>query len=116
MMLTLTYSSEIFGELTFHAAIAQIWALPFLIYLVVTDIHETNKWIIWLVITLLLSYPSPHPLQVGWNSRNSNTVRSRTVSAAAYNMVVQAGGIISSNVYQKCEPISWGFAVHSDSY
>lgn len=37
---------------------------------------------------------------VGWNSINSNTVRTRTVSAAIYNMMVQVGSIISSNIYQ----------------
>ena len=47
-----------------------------------------------------LTQPTAHPIQVGWNSRNSNAVRSRTVSAACYNMFVQAGAIISSNVYR----------------
>jgi hypothetical protein len=78
----------------------QIWLLPFFIYLNVVNITKVNKWIVWTVITLLLTYPNAHPIQVGWNSRNSNTVRSRTVSAACYNMFVQASGIISSNIYR----------------
>jgi hypothetical protein len=41
-----------------------------------------------------------HPIQVAWNSRNANTVRSRTVASALYNMFVQAGGIISANIYR----------------
>ncbi|KAF2474920.1 MFS general substrate transporter [Lindgomyces ingoldianus] len=101
LMLGVTYSAEIHKELTFHSMLGQIWAIPFLVWLVVADVAKANKWIVWAVITLLLGYPSAHPIQVGWNSRNSNTVRSRTVSAASYNMFVQASGIISSNIYRK---------------
>lgn len=41
-----------------------------------------------------------HPIQVGWVSRNSNAVRSRTVGAALYNMFLHAGVITSSNIYR----------------
>ncbi|KAI0148902.1 phthalate transporter [Pestalotiopsis sp. NC0098] len=99
-MLSLTYAAEVFGELTLTSMLGQIWILPFLVYLNVADTASTSRWVIWTVTTLLLSYPNAHAIQVGWNSRNSNTVRSRTVSAACYNMFVQAGGIISSNIYR----------------
>jgi hypothetical protein len=114
-MLLLTYVAEIWGELTLTSMIGQIWLLPFLIYLNVVNTTKVDKWIIWAVVSLLLGYPNgmslvllsmslanftAHPIQVAWNSRNANTVRSRTVSAACYNMFVQAGGIISANIYR----------------
>ncbi|KXH65659.1 phthalate transporter [Colletotrichum salicis] len=99
-MLAITYLGEVIGELTFVSMSGQVWALPFLIYLNVVDTSGVNRWVLYTVITLLLMYPNPHPIQVGWNSRNSNTVRSRTVSAACYNMFVQTDGIISSNIYR----------------
>lgn len=100
-MLGLTYLAEIWGELTFTAMLGQIWALPFVVYIYAVDINKIDKWLAWGIMTLLLSYPSAHPIQVAWNSRNSNAVRSRTVSAALYNMFVQASGIISSNIYRQ---------------
>lgn len=99
-MLILTYLGEIWNELTFTAMIGQIWALPLLVCLVVLNLATINRWALYAVLVLLLIYPNAHPIQVGWNSRNSNAVRSRTVSAACYNMFVQAGGIISSNIYR----------------
>ncbi|CAI0653399.1 unnamed protein product [Colletotrichum noveboracense] len=99
-MLAITYLAEVLQELTFIAMSGQFWTLPFLIYLNVVDTTEVNRWVLYTVISLLLIYPNAHPIQVGWNSRNSNTVRSRTVSAACYNMFVQTSGIISSNIYR----------------
>ncbi|GME42256.1 phthalate transporter [Neofusicoccum parvum] len=100
-MLGITYLAEVINSLCLTAVISQIWALPFVIVLYVMDINKLNQWVAWAIMTIFLSYPSPHPIQVAWNSRISNTVRSRTVSAAMYNMFVQASGIISSNIYRE---------------
>jgi len=35
--------------------------LPFQIYLNIVDIVKVNKWIVWTVITLQLSYPNLMP-------------------------------------------------------
>lgn len=100
-MIGLTWLSERTGSLSLTAMLGQIWALPLLIALYLLDNTKENKWVIWLITTLLLSYPLAHAIQVGWASRNANTVRSRTVSAAMYNMFVQASVTVAANVYRE---------------
>lgn len=100
-MVILTYLGEMLGQLAFVAAIPQVWALPFLIWLRTVDTSAISKWTVWGVMTVFLGNPYSHPIQVGWASRNANTVRSRTVGAAMYNMCVQAGGIIAANIYRE---------------
>ncbi|KAI1135563.1 MFS general substrate transporter [Hypoxylon sp. FL0543] len=99
-MMALATLAEFTGQLAACASIFQIWCLPFLIYLEVVDTTKASKWLTWAMISLLLAAPLGHPVQVGWISRNSNTVRSRAVGAALYNMFLQAGVIISSNIYR----------------
>jgi len=41
-----------------------------------------------------------HAIQVALQSRNANSVRTRTVGSAFYNMTVQPGDVISSNIYR----------------
>jgi hypothetical protein len=57
-MLGVTYIAEIWGELTLTAMIGQLWALPFLVFINVVNITEINKWWAWVIMTLLLCYPS----------------------------------------------------------
>lgn len=57
-MLSITYLAEYVGELTFMAMSGQIWMLPFLIYLNVVDTGNLNRWVVYAVTTLLLSYPN----------------------------------------------------------
>ncbi|KAL9618581.1 MAG: hypothetical protein Q9160_006692 [Pyrenula sp. 1 TL-2023] len=102
-MLLLTYASEKLNQRAYLGLLNQLWYLPCLVSLAVLPYHTTvakHKWSTYALITVLLSYPSPHPMQVAWCSRNSNSVRTRAISAAMYNMAVQLSVIISSNVYR----------------
>ncbi|TPX11535.1 uncharacterized protein E0L32_007746 [Thyridium curvatum] len=57
-MLGLVYLAEAIKELTLTALLGQIWVLPFLIYLNVFDYSGVNRWVLWTVVTLLLSFPN----------------------------------------------------------
>ena len=66
-LIIVTYVSEIVEERSLIGLFGQVWAVPFLIWLYVVDITTVNKWVVWTVITLLLSFPSGkslflHPL------------------------------------------------------
>ncbi|SPO01687.1 related to permease of the major facilitator superfamily [Cephalotrichum gorgonifer] len=93
------WCAERYKQLLMWAALAQVWILPFLIWLRAGYDVETSKWTTWVLLTLLLSKPMLQPLQMSIVSRNSNGVRLRTVSAALYNMFVQLSQVIGANIY-----------------
>ncbi|KAH7392530.1 major facilitator superfamily domain-containing protein [Pyrenochaeta sp. MPI-SDFR-AT-0127] len=99
-MLIMTHISEKINQRAYLGMFVQLWFLPCVIAMSVLP-DSTSKWARFALVTVLLSYPTPHPMQVGWCSRNSNTVRTRTVSAALYNMSVQVQAIIYSNIYRE---------------
>ncbi|KAH7067397.1 major facilitator superfamily domain-containing protein [Paraphoma chrysanthemicola] len=98
-LLVLTWLSEKFKERAIISSLSNVWIFPWLIALV-TIPASTNAWIRYALLTGLLSYPYCHAILVGWNAKNSNAVRTRAVSAAFYNMFVQSGNIIASNIYR----------------
>lgn len=50
---------------------------------------------------MIVGHPYVHAILVAITSRNAGTVRTRTVASAIYNMTVQAGSIISQNIYRE---------------
>lgn len=100
-LLSLTWLSEKVKERSFIAAIQNVWMLPCLIALRWWPGSGTDVWSTYALLVVLLGYPYCHAILVAWTSRNAGSVRTRTISAAVYNMSVQAGGIIGSNLYRQ---------------
>lgn len=98
-LLFITWVSRKFGERAIVSSLSNTWILPWLVALVALP-DDASPWIRYALLTGLLSYPYCHAILVAWNARNSNAVRTRAVSAALYNMFVQSGNIIASNIYR----------------
>ncbi|KAK9354709.1 major facilitator superfamily domain-containing protein [Lipomyces doorenjongii] len=98
-LLAITYLSQMTNERSYMGILAQLMHLGFMIPLRIFS-QSTNRWVRYSIVSLFLASPSTHAIQVGWTSRNSNTVRTRTLSAAMYNMFCQLSGIISSYIYR----------------
>jgi len=97
-LLSWTWLSEKINERFLLGMLSQFWPLPCLIALEVIPAN-TSAWARWALSTLLVGHPYIHAILVAITSRNAGTVRTRTVASALYNMTVQAGSIISSNIY-----------------
>lgn len=98
-LLIVTWLSEKYKERSMISSLSNIWIFPWLVALIAIPANA-NAWIRYVLLSGLLSYPYCHAILVGWNAKNSNTVRTRAVSAAFYNMFVQSGNIIASNIYR----------------
>jgi hypothetical protein len=98
-LIILTWLSEKYKERAIFSSLSNIWIFPWLIALV-TIPASASAWVRYALLSGLLSYPYCHAILVGWNAKNSNAVRTRAVSAAFYNMFVQSGNIIATNIYR----------------
>jgi hypothetical protein len=92
-----TWLSEKLNQRLLLGAIAEIWNLTFLIALEVLPANK-SAWSRYALLILLIGSPYMHAAIVAMTSRNSGSVRTRTVASAVYNMTVQASNIIGTNV------------------
>ncbi|KAL6362724.1 hypothetical protein LRP88_04028 [Fusarium phalaenopsidis] len=99
-MLWITFLTEKFHQIALFGLLAQLWVLPLLI-VEYTSVQSLSHWAQYALAFLIIGQPSVHAAQVGWCSRLSNSVRTRAISAALYNITIQLSGIASSNIYRE---------------
>ncbi|KAH7131779.1 putative MFS transporter [Dendryphion nanum] len=98
-MLTLAKSSEWFGERTFHCVVGEFWSLPLLAALLGLPAGGHN-WARFTITTMISGYPYFHPIVASWISENSFDTKKRAITAATYNVLVQVGAVIGSQIYR----------------
>lgn len=99
-----TWVSEKLNQRLLIGLISQIYALPLIIALVVLPpVFAGANWAKWTISTLIIGYPYAHAVLVALTSRNSGTVRTRTVASSLYNMMVQTSNILSSQIYRQTD-------------
>lgn len=99
LMLGLAYSSNRSMERTWHCFVGEIFCLPLLAALLALPPGGHN-WPRFSISTLISGYPYFHPIVVAWISENTFDVKKRAISAATYNVIVQVGSVISSQIYR----------------
>lgn len=100
LMLILAKSSEHFNERTFHCFVGEFWVLPLLAALLALPSHG-YAWGRFTLTTMISGYPYFHPILSAWISENSFSVKKRALTAATYNVIVQIGSVIGSQIYRK---------------
>ncbi|PSK38925.1 hypothetical protein C7M61_002230 [Candidozyma pseudohaemuli] len=100
-MYGITWVSEKFNERSLMSLVMPLVAIPFLAALRWWPGTMEDAWVTWFFVTMVLSAPLIHAMCVAWVSRNSNSIETRSVCSALYNMFVQAGGIIAYNIYRE---------------
>jgi hypothetical protein len=98
-MLALAWSSNHFNERAWHCFFGEVWLIP-LFTALLTLPDGGQEWARFSLITLVSGYPYFHPLVSSWISENTFDVKKRAITAATYNVIVQVGSVISSQIYR----------------
>lgn len=100
LMVSVGYISEKVNQRALVILAQPLWILPVLAVMRWWGGFMVNNWGSYIVLLFALGYPPLLVIAITWCSANSNSVRTRTVSAAIVNMFSQSAGIISSQIYR----------------
>jgi len=98
-MLALAWSSDHFNERTLHCLFGEVWIMPLLIALITLP-DGGHEWSRFTLVTMVSGYPYFHPIVTSWISENAFDVKKRAIAAATYNVIVQVGSLIGSQIYR----------------
>ncbi|KAK6205674.1 putative permease [Scheffersomyces amazonensis] len=99
-LLLIAWVSEKLNSRALVIATTPIWALAGLFPLRFWKNAQKDIYGTFALLTVLLGHAPVSALTISWCSSNSNSVRSRAVSAAVVNIFSQTASIISSNIYR----------------
>ncbi|SJM87324.1 related to permease of the major facilitator superfamily [Zygosaccharomyces bailii] len=99
-MLLAGYFSEIVNQRALIILGTPLWILTCLFPLRFWPGSQVNVWGTYALLTVLLGHAPIWPLTISWCSANSNSVRTRAVSAAIVNIYSQAANIVAANIYR----------------
>lgn len=116
LMLALAKSSEYFNERTLHCVFGEFWVMPLLGALLALP-SKGYPWPRFAISTMISGCvscklvikknstngsldPYFHPIVSAWISENTFDVKKRAITAATYNVIVQIGSLIGSQIYR----------------
>lgn len=100
LLLAITWLSEKVNERSLVCLLLPLLTFPFLAALRWWSGTMVETWPTWFLVSMVLGAPYIHAICVSWVSRNSNSIRSRSVCSAIYNCMVQLGNIAANNIYR----------------
>lgn len=99
-MLTAGWFTERINQRALVLMTIPIWILAGLFPLRYWSGSQIEIWGTYALLTVVLGHAPFWPITISWCSANSNSVRSRAVSAAVVIIFSQAAGIASANIYR----------------
>lgn len=101
LLIQITKLSERWNQRALTSIIYCLWIIPLIGILLYWKGSMVNEWGTWLLCTLIVGAPYIHAICVSWVSRNSGSIKTRAIASALYNISVQLGNIIGSNLYRE---------------
>lgn len=100
-LIAITWFSEFINERSLTSLALPLVTVPFMAAIRWWPGSMHNPWVTWFFVSMVLAAPYIHAICVAWVSRNSNSIKSRSVCSALYNMTVQIGNIGAYNIYRE---------------